>query len=482
MDEKNDYEFVEETIKKKPLNKRKLAQKLGMNVISGLIIGFVACFIIAAFFPKINEKVNPEEEPNLVTIPKDEEHTDVELEEVYENSSQLNIEGQTGAIDNSDINPDDIEGSEIENTEDLENAEGQEVEANDPEAKEATEEEPEPVKETIINQVIEKDLDIDDYKLLYRKIGDIANQAKRSLATVVFSSNDIDWFMNDYEISDAVTGVIVADNGKELLIIANVSDIEISKDVKVRFCNEAIFEGSIKKIDPNTELCVIAVELETLTDSTKNSIAMAHLGNSSIATLPGTPVIAVGSPLGLEGSMSTGLVTSNSHIIEYPDSNIRYLTTDIFGSTEGSGVIIDFEGKVLGIICHGGSSNDTKNLIRAYAISDIKAPIEKLSNGQEVAYLGIIGTDVTKDARENLSVPEGAYVKQVVIDSPAMVGGIQNGDVIVKLGTQEIRSFREYKEAMMKCQPGDTTMVTLRRPSKEGYVEFSYEIELEALK
>ena len=69
-----------------------------------------------------------------------------------------------------------------------------------------------------------------------------------------------------------------------------------------------------------------------------------------------------------------------------------------------------------------------------------------------------------------------------MIDSPAMVGGIQNGDVIVKLGTQEIRSFREYKEAMMKCQPGDTTMVTLRRPSKEGYVEFSYEIELEALK
>lgn len=480
MDEKNDYEFVEETIKKKPLNKRKLAQKLGMNVISGLIIGFVACFVIAALFPKINEKVNPEEEPNLVTIPKDEEHTDVENEEFDENSSQLNIEGQTGAINDSGDAELEGENSETEGSEDPEGEEGKQDDAKAAEENEAAEEEP--ANATIINQIIEKDMDIDDYKLLYRKIGDIANQAKRSLATVVFSSNDIDWFMNDYEITDAVTGVIVADNGKELLIIANVSDVEISKDVKVRFCNDATFEGSIKKIDPNTKLCVIAVELDSLTDGTKNSIAMAHLGNSSIATLPGTPVIAVGSPLGLYGSMSTGLVTSNSHIIEYPDFNLRYLTTDIFGSTEGSGILIDFEGKVLGIIYQTGASNDTKNLIHAYAISDIKATIEKLSNGQEVAYLGIVGTDVTKEAKDNLNVPEGAYVKQVVIDSPAMVGGIQNGDVIIKLGTQDIRSFREYKEAMMKCQPGDTTMVTLRRPSKEGYVEFSYEIELEALK
>lgn len=480
MDEKNDYEFVEETIKKKPINKRKLVHKLGMNIVSGLIIGFVACFIIAIFFSRINDKVNPEEEPNLVTIPEDEEHTDADTDEIDESSSELYIEGQTGALNNSGEGEIDFEDPDVEGSEGAEDTD------NPDETEKVTEENAEmpdePAPATIINQIVEKDLDIEDYKLLYRKIGDVANQAKRSLATVSCSSNDTDWFMNDYEVTDSVTGVIVADNGKELLIIANMTGMDSSKEIKVTFCNDVSFAGSIKKTDPNTGLCVVAVDLESLNDATKNSIAMAKLGNSSIATLTGTPVMAVGSPLGVNGSMSTGLVTSNSRIIEFPDLNLRYLTTDIYGSTEGSGVIIDFEGKVMGIIFQGGASNDTKNLIHAYAISDIKQTIEKISNGQDVAYLGIIGTDVTKDARDNLNVPEGAYVKQVVIDSPAMRGGIQNGDVIVKLGTQDIKSFRDYKDAMMKCQPGDTTMITVKRPSKEGYVEFSYEIELEALK
>ena len=180
--------------------------------------------------------------------------------------------------------------------------------------------------------------------------------------------------------------------------------------------------------------------------------------------------------------MAVGTVTSNTRVIEYADSNIRYITTDIYGSVEGSGVLIDLDGNVLGIIFQGGTKQDTKNLIHAYSISDIKQKIEKLSNGQDVAYLGIIGTDVTKSAMEELLVPEGAYVKQVVVDSPAMNGGIQNGDVIVKLGTTDIRSFNDYRVAMSKCQPGDTAMVTVKRLGKDGYVEFSYEIYLEALK
>ncbi|MDO4189374.1 MAG: PDZ domain-containing protein, partial [Lachnospiraceae bacterium] len=108
--------------------------------------------------------------------------------------------------------------------------------------------------------------------------------------------------------------------------------------------------------------------------------------------------------------------------------------------------------------------------------------IEKLSNGQDTAYLGIIGTDVTEKAMNEQGVPEGAYVKQVVVDSPAMKSGIQNGDVIIQLGTTNIRSFRDYRVAMGKCQPGDTTMVTVKRLGKDGYIEVSYEIYLEALK
>ena len=116
---------------------------------------------------------------------------------------------------------------------------------------------------------------------------------------------------------------------------------------------------------------------------------------------------------------------------------------------------------MLGIIYQDDSVGDAPNLIKAYGISDLRGKIEKLSNGQDLAYLGIYGTDVTETAARELGLPYGAYVKEVVIDSPAMEAGIQNGDVIVKIGTTEINSFEAFKDAMLKCQPGDLMMVTV---------------------
>ena len=122
-----------------------------------------------------------------------------------------------------------------------------------------------------------------------------------------------------------------------------------------------------------------------------------------------------------------------------------------------------------------------RNLVKAYGISDLRGKIEKLSNGQDLAYLGIYGTDVTEAAARELGLPFGAYVKEVVIDSPAMEAGIQNGDVIVKIGTTEITSFESFKDAMLKCQPGDLMMVTVLRQSRFAYTEVSYEITLGTL-
>ena len=168
---------------------------------------------------------------------------------------------------------------------------------------------------------------------------------------------------------------------------------------------------------------------------------MAELGNSKSRTVKGKPVIAIGDPLGVNDSIAIGQITSSSIVVDKTDSNVSLLTTDIYGSTNASGILCDFDGKVLGIICHDGNTQDIKNLIRAYSISDIKSTIEKILNGQDIAYLGIQGTDVTDEISDTYGIPKGAYVKQVVSDSPAMsllsysftflnVGYIANPDVL----------------------------------------------------
>lgn len=485
MSEENnkDYEFVTETIKKKPLNKKRLAVNTIKSIGMGIIAGLTACVIFAIFAPIIYEKINPEKF-DLVSIPEDE--SSVNTSEV-EPDEETNLTQEEKV--NSEIVKDDggVEG-EISETNEIEE-EISEPDKNNTEVKEQTEtDENEESTETTGDDntktlIIQKEeITLSDYKKLYRDLSDVANVAKRSLTKVRGVTESTDWFNNPYETGDVSSGLIVADNGKELLIITNANDLDTSKEIEVTFCDGKTNKGKVKKADKSTGLVVVAVELEDIEESTKDAYATAKLGNSTIPTLNGTPIIALGAPLGIEDSMAVGTVTSNTRVIEYADSNIRYITTDIYGSVEGSGVLIDLDGNVLGIIFQGGTKQDTKNLIHAYSISDIKQKIEKLSNGQDVAYLGIIGTDVTKSAMEELEVPEGAYVKQVVVDSPAMNGGIQNGDVIVKLGTTDIRSFNDYRVAMSKCQPGDTAMVTVKRLGKDGYVEFSYEIYLEALK
>ena len=105
-----------------------------------------------------------------------------------------------------------------------------------------------------------------------------------------------------------------------------------------------------------------------------------------------------------------------------------------------------------------------------------------MSNGQALATLGIIGTDVTPEANESRNVPFGAYVKEVIADSPAMNVGIRNGDVIIKIDTLEIGSFTDYKQAILQYQPLDVVTVVLQRPGRDEYTEMTYEVTLEELK
>lgn len=169
-------------------------------------------------------------------------------------------------------------------------------------------------------------------------------------------------------------------------------------------------------------------------------------------------------------------------IVDKSDSNVRIISTDIYASVDGSGVLVNYNGRIVGIICHEDMSGNMPNLLRAYAVSDISDCIEKISNGQRLATLGIIGTDVTPEANADRNVPFGAYVKEVIADSPAMNVGIRNGDVIVKFGTTQIESFSDYKKAILEYQPQDVVMVTLERPGRDEYTEMTYEVTLEELK
>lgn len=420
-----DIEFIKEKVKERPLNRKKLVRRTIITASMAVIFGLIACLTFLVLEPVFTNLLYPEEEPQQVELKEE------------------NIE--------EEMKPEDML------------------------LEEETETEVPVVPQTVVEKV---ELEISDYQRLYRLMYALVQKASQSLVTVTGVVTDMDWFDNVYENQGQSSGLIVAENGKELLILTDTSVVDQAETLEVSFSNGTQAAAQLKGRDKETGLAIVSVALEEIDQETRESIQMAALGGSG-SSLLASPVIALGRPLGSSSSVIYGMVSSTDTWASLSDHNVRILTTDMVGGSSASGVLINLSGQVVGIIKPGIKKNaENKNLLTAYGITDLRRMIEKLSNGQEIAYLGVIGTDVPKEVSEELGVPLGAYVTGIQMDSPAMEAGIQSGDVIVKLGTAEITTFAEYQDAIMALTPETATTVTIMRQGQEEYQEMTVDVIL----
>lgn len=427
-----DIDFIKEKVKERPVNKRKLLKRTIITASMAVIFGLIACFTFLVLEPVFSNWLYPEEDP-----------APVQLQEEAVNEEML---------------PEDMV-----------------LETESEEEKEST-----PVTSTVVQKI---DMSVSDYQKLYSNLYKLVQDAAKSMVTVTGVVSDVDWFNNTYENKGQTAGLIVADNGKELMILTEKETVEQAEKVHVTFCDSTQVTATLKQSDPTTGLAVICVNLTDIAEETKEIIKAAKLGSSNSGSgLLATPVIALGRPMGNVSSVAYGMITSMDTVLNLTDGNYRLLTTDIYGSTNGSGVLINLNGQVLGIISQRNNSSDAKNLVSALGISDLKSNIEKLSNGQAMATLGIYGTDVPEEIQESQGVPAGAYVTGIVMDSPAMVAGIQSGDVIVKMGTEEITTFQEYNKEMMSLVPDSQITITIMRQVQDEYQEMAVDVILDTLK
>ena len=424
FEQNQDFEYIKERMKERPVNKKRLIRRMVITASMAVVFGVLACFTFLVLEPVFSNFLYPEEEPQAVEIPED---TDEMLPE-----DMMIVEEDSTAKPEETTNKDD------------------EV--------------------------------LSDYKLLYQKIYELANKTMKSMVTVTGVSQDIDWFNNSYENKGQTSGLIVANTERELLILADEKILDKAEDLHVTFSDGTTTVASVKQTDANTEQVVIAVPVNQIGKSTLNVIDVASLGNSKSTSLLATPVIALGRPYGNTKSVAYGMITSKGTVLNLIDCNYELLTTDIYGSEEANGILLNLNGEVIGIINQKYNKDEAKNLISAVGISELKRTIERMSNGKEMAYLGINGTDVTGEANTSLGVPLGAYVTGIVMDSPAMKAGIQSGDVITKINEQEILSFSQYAAAIAECRPEETITVTLMRQGPEEYREITLSIPLEKLK
>ena len=413
--EKKNYSFIREIVKKKPLDKRGLLRKILSLAGAAVLAGVVASFVFVWMVPVAERMVNGDS--SRVSFPEDEEETSTSSQSVTDSSQP------------AQENP---------------------MPASQPE------------------------IGLEEYRQLYKDMLAVAEKPKRALVTVVGISSEMDYFNQNYENQKQISGLLAADNGQDLFILTEYRVVENVERIQVTFYDGSTVDAIYQRHDANTGLTILKVGLSELEDSTREGIELAPLG-SSYGVTQGEPVMAIGSPMGYSDSVAYGVITSVTNKISTLDTEYNLLTTDINGSGEGSGVLINLDGEIIGIIAQSYSTED-KDIITALAVSQIKDLIESLSNDEARPYIGIKGQDVTAQISHRTGIPKGVLVTAVQADSPAMLAGMKEYDVVVKIGEDEISSFRQYRDRLDQLTPGQTVILTAMRRGAEGYAEVEFEV------
>ncbi len=447
--------FMIEKIKQRPINKRKLVQRTLITAAMAVIFGLIACFTFLVLEPVISNLLYPEEEPQPVVFPEDQEEMSPE-EMLADNMQQESL--LTG------------------------------------------ENEPPSLEEEQIQEILDEVyLDIDHYTQLYDTLYDYVYESEdmsgsisvsQHIVTIRGVTSNVDWFNNIQESSNQSTGVIIYNNGSELLILVDYTPLQEAQNLVMEpYGGLYQIPVSLKGFDPITNLAVVSVNcgeiptewLETggLEVASMSSPLFYSSGNTGAV---GKPVIAVGSPMGVNESLGYGMISAVSPLENKPDMQVYLLQTDIYGSKNANGFLFDLYGNLAGVITAQEAPSGMENLIVAYRISDLIGRIQKLSNGEEIPYLGINGVEVPYLVREHQEVPNGIYVTEVEMDSPAMLAGIQPGDVLTEMDNVAIERISNFSSKLMQHTPGDTVNLVIMRQSQNEYREIDFHIVLDSVK
>lgn len=316
-------------------------------------------------------------------------------------------------------------------------------------------------------------LTTETYQEMLNNLKQVSGEVRKSVVEIQGAVTEEELSKDQEDKEKSISGMIVADNGQELLILAGELPVKDAKIIRVTFSGDSQCDAILKSRDAGLGLCVYAVQRKNIADAVWAQIETATLGGSKVVS-EGDTVIAVGKLYGCDTIAGYGVIESGENYLDKADGQYQTIYTDVAGDISGSGVLVNIRGEVIGIINTSVRPDDQTNKISGYGISDIKDVIELLSNGKNVPYLGVSGVEVSSEM-QGQGIPQGVYVKEVDAGSPAMAAGIQSGDIITNIADTDIINLLGYHNTLMKQNVGDKILVRGKRQGTGGeYVDIDF--------
>ncbi|CAG5123914.1 unnamed protein product [Candidula unifasciata] len=272
------------------------------------------------------------------------------------------------------------------------------------------------------------------------------------------------------------SGFIVRSYG---IILTNAHVVANKSTVSVKLQDGRVMEGQVTAVDPISDLAAVKIAAKDL--------PVIPLGESSDIR-PGEWVIAMGSPLSLSNTVTCGIVSSvqrASRELGLRNKDMDYIQTDaVINFGNSGGPLVNMDGKAIGINTMKVTTGISFAIPADYAIKFLNKAEALMKTGQtengflKRRYMGItmltLTENVMRDLKNNIKMPNfpdidgGVFVYKVIPGSPAFIGGVQAGDIIVSIGSTAVKSAADVYDAVEKA---DNLEVTVIRGSKKEVIK-----------
>jgi serine protease Do len=264
------------------------------------------------------------------------------------------------------------------------------------------------------------------------------------------------------------SGFILSSDGQ---IITNAHVVEGASVVQVVLKDGRRFEGRVLGTDDVTDVAVIKIDV--------NNLPTVPLGNSEQLS-PGEWAIAIGNPLGLDNSVTVGIISAtgrSSSDVGVPDKRIGFIQTDAaINPGNSGGPLLNSRGEVIGM--NTAIISGAQGLGFAIPINKARQIAQQLATSGQAqhAYLGIEMITLTPevarqlgnapDVRVPITEKKGVLIVNVVPNSPAAQSGLEAGDVILKMDGQSIRQSETVQQVVQNKTVGSPVNVEVNRQGR----------------
>ena len=264
----------------------------------------------------------------------------------------------------------------------------------------------------------------------------------------------------------AGSGVIISTDG---YIVTNNHVVDGADELTVTLNDNKEYSARIIGADATTDLALIKIDAKQLP-----AIVIANSDNVKV----GEWVLAVGNPLGLNNTVTAGIVSAKARSMNTGGISSMIQTDAAINQGNSGGALVNTRGELIGINAMLASPNGS-NIGYGFAIptsimNKVVDDLKQYGNVQR-AMIGIKGSDVNlyvdnekeKGNEVDLGTMEGIYIAEVVDDGAAADAGLKKGDVITHIDGQKIKSFGELQNVIAQKRPGDKIAINYLRDKKK---------------